>query len=430
MNHKIAWLSLMLIGAMALSACSTVFPQTGISPASQRATQEAFIKQAVEGTATSMAMQAEIARLETQLAQGTPAQPEISTATATAVVPDTVTATFTATLLPTNTMQPPTITQVPPTSTNTPVPPTATPVPPTVTPIVPTMTPSATPLPCNVAQFVQDVTIPDGTVLTTNAPFTKTWRLRNVGTCTWTTSYDIVFTGGDPLSAPAVMDMPANVAPGQVIDISVAMTVPSKEGSYRSNWKLRDSGGVLFGVGRTSSAFYVDIKAVAPKSAYPLDFVASMCQAEWTNGTDTLNCPGVDKDSRGYALRVDNPVLESGYIDDEPALLTVPQMITDGLIRGKYPVFRVESGHRFMSIIGCQHNTSGCDVTFRLDYQIGTGAIQTLKSWHEIYDESTAVVEVDLSSLAGKDVRFILTILTNGSPNQDRALWLAPRIVK
>ena len=37
------------------------------------------------------------------------------------------------------------------------------------------------------AQFVADVTVPDGARYDPNAAFTKTWRLRNIGTCTWTT---------------------------------------------------------------------------------------------------------------------------------------------------------------------------------------------------------------------------------------------------
>ena len=39
------------------------------------------------------------------------------------------------------------------------------------------------------AQFVADVTVPDGTRYDPGATFTKTWRLRNIGTCTWTTSW-------------------------------------------------------------------------------------------------------------------------------------------------------------------------------------------------------------------------------------------------
>jgi hypothetical protein len=51
----------------------------------------------------------------------------------------------------------------------------------------PAQIPTSTPEGCtDIAAFVADVTIPDNTVMAPNQPFTKTWRLRNDGTCTWT----------------------------------------------------------------------------------------------------------------------------------------------------------------------------------------------------------------------------------------------------
>jgi hypothetical protein len=39
-------------------------------------------------------------------------------------------------------------------------------------------------------------------------------------------------------------------------------------------------------------------------------------------------------------------------------------------------------------------------------------------------------VDVDLSALAGKDVKFILTVLSAGTANGDRALWVGPHIYR
>jgi hypothetical protein len=39
-------------------------------------------------------------------------------------------------------------------------------------------------------------------------------------------------------------------------------------------------------------------------------------------------------------------------------------------------------------------------------------------------------VDVDLSSLEGEDVQLILTVLANGSPEDDLAFWLVPRVVE
>jgi hypothetical protein len=316
---------------------------------------------------------------------------------------------------------------LPPTATFTP-PPTFTPVPPTATA---TMTATATSTArCNEAKFEGDVTIPDGTVISPGASFTKTWRLRNAGTCVWTTTYDLVFDNGSQMGAPVAVDMPGTVNPGQVIDLSVTFTAPAKNGSYRSNWLLRSDNGVLFGLGKKDVPFYADIKVSATTSSVPLDFAAQYCSAVWSNASETLPCPGTAGDSRGYILRIDKPTLESGYVDDEPALLTFPQMITDGYIRGVFPAIRVENGYDFSAVIGCAYKATKCDVRFVLEYQIGSGAITHLKTWHEINEGKYVTVSVDLSSLAGKDVKFILTVLSSGTYTDDKAQWLAPRVNK
>jgi hypothetical protein len=107
---------------------------------------------------------------------------------------------------------------------------------------------------CDDADFVADVTIPDGTVLDPGESFTKTWRLKNAGTCSWTPSYAVVFSNGDSMSGPATQALSATVNPGQTVDISVNLKAPSTPGDYTGYWKLRNAAGVTF------ATFYVDIK--------------------------------------------------------------------------------------------------------------------------------------------------------------------------
>jgi hypothetical protein len=141
------------------------------------------------------------------------------------------------------------------------------PVPATLTPTPTTMrtnTPVATATTyCNIMQFVTDVTIPDGTVIAPGAAFTKTWRLKNVGTCAWTPSYAVVFSDGNSMNGPSTQALVGNVNPGQTIDISVNLTAPASPGDYTGNWKIRDASGILFG------KFYVQIKVQNPSTATP-----------------------------------------------------------------------------------------------------------------------------------------------------------------
>jgi hypothetical protein len=310
-----------------------------------------------------------------------------------------------------------------------------------VTPPSPTSTstgPSPTPVAttCNRAAFVTDVSIPDNTAFAANTPFTKTWRLKNVGTCTWTTAYSVYFVSGNQMGAPASINLTSNVAPGQTVDISVPMTAPNVAGTYQGYWKLRNASGVAFGVGATyNNPFWALVKVTTTSgggttttgAAY--DFVANACSATWTSGAGALPCPGTDNDTRGFILKPTAPKLEDGTTG-QPGLLTAPQNVTDGFIQGIYPAFTVQSGDKFQAILNCEYGATSCYVTFRLDYQIDANPIQTFWTFREKYDNQYYRAKVDLTPLAGKNVKFILTVLAYGSPTGDRALWVAPIIAR
>ncbi len=86
------------------------------------------------------------------------------------------------------------------------------------------------------AAFVADVTIPDYMEIETGEDITKTWRIRNSGTTTWTTGYMLEFEKGEKLGAPTRISLPKEVKPGELVDISVEFTVPNATGEYSSYW--------------------------------------------------------------------------------------------------------------------------------------------------------------------------------------------------
>lgn len=110
------------------------------------------------------------------------------------------------------------------------------------------------------ALFISDVTIPDNTVIRPSVTFTKTWQLRNIGSCDWTADYQMVFSEGDQLNATDIILMPDVVKPGDDVDLSVLLTAPVDEGIYSGAWKLMNEDGELFGIGPGSDkAFWVRI---------------------------------------------------------------------------------------------------------------------------------------------------------------------------
>lgn len=282
-------------------------------------------------------------------------------------------------------------------------------------------------------QFVADVTIPDGTSFKAGDTFTKTWRLKNIGSTTWTTDYSLVFVSGEQMSAPASLKLPKSVAPGGTVDVTVNMTAPAAAGTYRGNWQLKTAAGVLFGIGAAANKpFWVEIKVAGSgdTGGTGYDFVAKAAEASWTSGAGALAFPGTEGDAKGFGNKVDSPKLENGTTDTAPGLLMVPQNTYNGFIQAQFPAFKVQSGDRFQSIINCEYNATSCYVNFRLNYQIGTGPVQTFWSFNERYEGLFYRSNLDLSSLAGQDVKFILYVAAAGYATGDRALWSSPRITR
>lgn len=311
---------------------------------------------------------------------------------------------------------------------------TVTPLPETPLPDLPT--PVSTTLPytgCDRATFISDVTVPDGTSFAPGQAFTKTWRLKNTGRCTWGTDYALVFSTGDQMGGPTVMNLPNPVAPNQTIDLSVNLTAPSSPGNYRGQWFLRNASGGLFGIGlQANRPFWLSIGVTGtlpPTSANGYDFAAHACEAQWTGGGTPIACPS-SSPVNGEIGIVNNPRLENNTVDTRPALLTVPNNVFNGYIQGVFPPFAVQAGDHFKSIVNCEYLQRGCYVVFRVSYQIDNGPVQILWTFGERYEGAYYQADIDLSALAGQNVKFILAAYANGSPIGDRAMWVGPSIVR
>ncbi|HNB37397.1 MAG TPA: NBR1-Ig-like domain-containing protein, partial [Anaerolineales bacterium] len=285
---------------------------------------------------------------------------------------------------------------------------------PTVTGTPPSPTPTSTgtvqPNACDRAQFVSDVTVPDGTSFAPGIGFNKTWRLKNVGTCTWT-NYSIMFDSGEKMGGPDSALIPTSVAPGQTVDITLQLTSPTTAGTYRGYWKLKNNTGVPFGIGSAGTkSFWVEIKVsgtginpgtitvtipaattaattVTPVAGTSFDFAANACAATWYSGAGQLPCPGTNGDAKGFVLVTTPSKLENGTNDSRTSLLTFPQNINNGYIQGIFPSYKVKTGDRFRTTVGCENGATSCYVVFRLDYSIsGSSTIQTHWAFVEKYE--------------------------------------------
>jgi hypothetical protein len=316
----------------------------------------------------------------------------------------------------------PTNTSLPATSTNTPE---------------PTKTPTKTPIPipCNLAAFVDDITVDDGTSFVAGTGFVKTWRIKNIGTCTWGSGYKLYFSKGDSMSGSASVDLPKSVAPGGTVDVSVSLIAPSDPDEYVGEWMLRSANGEQFGVGTGGYApLTVEIKVSKIPKPFDdntvYDFVGKYCDAEWRTNAGFIDCPSSSIGyTNGTISRTYAPILENGVKDNEGALITIPAKGGDGMIQGQYPKFLVHSGDHIKGLLLCTYQKEDCSVKFEiLAKEYGSSSVTSLGSWEKDYDKSNISIDIDLSSMDGKQMIFFLKVYSMGNPTDDFAQWMAIRI--
>ena len=309
---------------------------------------------------------------------------------------------------------------------------TATPAP-SPSPNIPTIaiSPTATQGECDQAGFEKDVTIPDNTVLSPGEQFTKTWRLRNDGTCTWNSSYALVFDRGDAMGGPASATLTSNpIPPGETVDVSIVLIAPETAGTYQGYWKLRNPAGQVFGLGaERDKDFWVKIK-VAPESGLTYDFNVQSQSSSWASsgGGSTVDVQfgGPEDNPDGVAKLKNDFRLENGKTSGW-ALLTGPRKMDDGKITGTFPAYTIAENDHFKAKLGFVNNCDGGRVVYQFSIQVGD-ALTKLDEWPKVCNGNLIFVDVDLTAYAGQEVQFVLDVLADGSPVNDLVVWGSARI--
>ncbi len=289
--------------------------------------------------------------------------------------------------------------------------------------------PSATSIPCDQAAFVRDVTVPDGTFFYPNTVFTKTWEIKNVGSCTWNSNYALVFQEGNLMKAvnsKALVESGKTVATNQTVQISVEMTAPGSTGKVESHWKLKNQNGALFGVGASgTSSFWVAI-TVAEK----FTLLDNLCSAEWRNASGLLPCPGKVGDKAGSVTKVDKPKFINDYEEDEPGILMITQAVTDGVIVGKFPPMLVPAKSFFQSLVVCAVDSPKCNAKVILTAKIAGEDEKVLVEMVKKAENEASPINIDLAAqgLVGKSVTFRLYVKANGASTDDRIFWVNPHL--
>ncbi|CAG8432679.1 5661_t:CDS:10 [Diversispora eburnea] len=103
------------------------------------------------------------------------------------------------------------------------------------------------------ARFVDDINIPDGTVLEPLTQFHKIWKMVNNGDINWPEDTILVHVGGPRMVKEGILgrkDIEFQVGPvavGETINITADLQAPLEPGKHVSYWCLDDGNGNKFG---------------------------------------------------------------------------------------------------------------------------------------------------------------------------------------
>lgn len=99
---------------------------------------------------------------------------------------------------------------------------------------------------CYSLSFLSDVTIPDNTAMKPGETFTKTWRVKNSGTCAWDAGFKFAFISGDAMNG-ATYSLAQAVPANTETNLSINMATPNQTGSIKSSWRMSTAAGEFFG---------------------------------------------------------------------------------------------------------------------------------------------------------------------------------------
>jgi len=88
------------------------------------------------------------------------------------------------------------------------------------------------------AKFVQDVTLPDASVLKPNKAYFKIWKVKNNGNSPWPQNSRLVCVGGDLLGTSLRGIEAVALEQGLTTELSLPIITPSVPGRYVSYWRL------------------------------------------------------------------------------------------------------------------------------------------------------------------------------------------------
>jgi ABC-type amino acid transport substrate-binding protein/heat shock protein HslJ len=114
--------------------------------------------------------------------------------------------------------------------------------------------------------YVSDLTYNDNNLneypdLKPGEAFSKGWRIRNTGTCTWDSKYYVNFVSGTQMGGQPTA-IQGQVTPGATYDLYINLIAPNSPGRYEGIWQMYNPQNLAFG-----ERLWVAIEVIGPTSS-------------------------------------------------------------------------------------------------------------------------------------------------------------------
>jgi len=169
---------------------------------------------------------------------------------------------------------------------------------------------------CNRSKFISE-TVKDNSDFAPGQTFTKTWTVRNDGSCTWTNAYTFRFTQGTRMEGEKTMNLKQSVHPGENYTFELDLVAPEEPGTYTGRWEIFDEKGNSFGW------YTVMIDVVVDGGDKPLPDATI-----FVNPTVGLKCSRFKMSLSGYGAN-EEIALEFAYLTDPSVYKNVGNIKTD-----------------------------------------------------------------------------------------------------
>jgi hypothetical protein len=148
-----------------------------------------------------------------------------------------------------------------------------------------------------------------------------------------------------------------------------------------------------------------------------------------------LDCPPEVPSSNGFVALLSHPKLEFRN-ENELTLWVHPYEQKYGWTQGTYPAYEVQPGDHFRVWVGCLQDVPKCSLVFQILYEDENGDVYNLgkevagvERWQEFDDGEISEIDLDLSSLVGQKIKFILKTVGNTLNHEDaQGFWFVPRV--